>query len=500
MNPYSRLIPRLNGKEIEERFGDYLGLVKKGVAGFIIFGGELETVREKIRELQSAADRPLIIASDLEQGLGQQIEGGTLFPPAMAIASALTKKGLKFQVSSSRLKLLRKAFRAIALEAKYAGINTILAPVLDINTNPDNPIIATRAFGEDADTVSFFGCEMINVLQQNGIAACGKHFPGHGDTETDSHISLPVVKKDLDSLEHNEFVPFQRAVSEGVSMIMLGHLSVPALDPSGIPASLSGRAVSYLRDRMGFRGLIITDAMNMGGIGQYTENEASLMALKAGVDIILHPSDPDAVATYLSEMNYSAQENPPSPPFSKGGKILHPPFRKGDGGGFLLPPFSADNNPPISFASHQKLSDDLAGMAITTEGEEDVKITKPFMIILSEDKVEKGERLVNALKQRYAGFQYCSIFPGDGIPWALIPKDHDLIVSVFSQIKAWKGQTAGWLRKAIEGLDGRAKIFISFGNPYVIRNVRNAPKINAFWASASAQRAIAARLTSYDTP
>ena len=488
MNPYSRLIPRLNGKEIEERFGYYLNLVEKGVAGFIIFGGELEMVRAGVRNLQNAAHHPLIIASDLEQGLGQQIEGGTLFPPAMAIASAL--RGAPGEEASS---MLEKIYTAFAKEAEYAGINTILAPVLDINTNPDNPIIATRAFGEDSDTVSLFGCEMIKALQQNGIVACGKHFPGHGDTEIDSHISLPVVRKDLHSLEHSELVPFRRAIDEGVGMIMLGHLSVPALDPTGRPASLSGRAVSCLRDRMGFRGLIITDAMNMGGIGQYTENEATLMALNAGVDIILHPSDPDAVATYLSEVNYRAQENPPSPPFSIGGKIFHPPFRKGDGGGFFAD--LSPENIKIDFAEHQRLSDELAGMAVTVEGNIDLKITKPFMIILKEDKVEKDEHFVNALKQRYAGFQYLSIFPGDDIPWSIIPKDHDLIVSVFSQVKAWKGQTAAGVQRAIETLDGRAKIFISFGNPYVLRNARNTARIYAYWDSRSAQKAVAEKLS-----
>lgn len=488
MNPYSRLIPRLNGKEIEERFDYYLGLVKKGVAGFIIFGGELETVRGKLREFQNASDHPLIIASDLEQGLGQQIEGGTVFPPAMAIASAL-KSAQREEASS----MLERLYTAFAEEAIYAGINTILAPVLDINTNPDNPIIATRAFGEDSDTVSFFGCEMIKALQQNGILACGKHFPGHGDTEIDSHISLPVIKKELTSLENNEFVPFRRAINEGVGMIMLGHLSVPALDPTGRPASLSGRAVSYLRDRMGFRGLIITDAMNMEGIGQYTENEASLMALDAGVDIILHPSDPDAVATYLSEVNYRAQENPPSPPFSIGGKVFHPPFRKGDRGGFFAD--LSPENIKIDFAEHQRLSDRLAGMAVTAEGNLDIKITKPFMIILKEDKVEKDEHFVDALKQRYAGFQYLSIFPGDDIPWSAIPQDHDLIVSVFSQVKAWKCQTAAWLQRAVDNLDGRAKIFISFGNPYVLRNVRNTPRIYAYWDSRSAQKAVAEKLS-----
>ncbi|MFH1014812.1 MAG: glycoside hydrolase family 3 N-terminal domain-containing protein, partial [Nitrospirota bacterium] len=184
MNFYKFIIARLNGRDIEKEFNYYLRLVKKGVAGFIVFGGELNTVRRGISELQKEADDRLIIASDLEQGLGQQIEGGTIFPPAMAVASAIKKDSSRFTVHCSQLKLLRKVFKAIAIEARYAGINTIFAPVLDINTNPRNPIISTRAFGEDPESVSFFGCEMIKTFQSHGITACGKHFPGHGDTET----------------------------------------------------------------------------------------------------------------------------------------------------------------------------------------------------------------------------------------------------------------------------------------------------------------------------
>ena len=196
------------------------------------------------------------------------------------------------RISTQELKILRSVFKAVAVEARYAGINTIFAPVLDINTNPKNPIISTRAFGESAESVSFFGCEMIKIFQSYGITACGKHFPGHGDTETDSHIKLPKIKKDIKALSKTELAPFRNAVKAGVKMIMLGHLNVPALDPSGIPVSLSQKAVSYLRNKLGFKGVIITDAMNMGGIGKYSEEKASLMALNAGVDILLHPADP----------------------------------------------------------------------------------------------------------------------------------------------------------------------------------------------------------------
>jgi len=307
MNFYKFIIARLNGRDMEKDFDYYLRLVKKGIAGFIVFGGELNTVRQGISELQKAADGCLIIASDLEQGLGQQLEGGTIFPPAMAIASAITphlppldKGGIRGgEVSSNKLKLLKKIFKAVAVEARYAGINTIFAPVLDINTNPKNPIISTRAFGESSENVSFFGCEMIKTFQSYGITACGKHFPGHGDTETDSHIKLPKIKKDLKALSKTELAPFRNAVKAGVRMIMMGHLNAPALDPSGVPVSLSQKAVSYLRNKLGFKGIIITDAMNMGGIGRYSEEKASLMALNAGVDILLHPTDPDKVVGYL---------------------------------------------------------------------------------------------------------------------------------------------------------------------------------------------------------
>ena len=262
-NYYQFIIPRLNGAEIRKKFASYRTLVKKGVAGFIVFGGELKTLRKYLTELQRESELPLIISSDLERGLGQQVRGGTLFPPAMALASAV-KSNQQSAFSSKDLRLLRDSFRAVAAEAKYAGINTIFAPVLDVNTNPLNPIISVRAFGEDPETVSFLGCEMIREIQGRGLAACGKHFPGHGDTAVDSHLRLPVVSKDLRRLRTDALPPFQRAVKEQVKMIMLGHLKVPALDRSGTPVSLSKKAVGFLREKMKFSGIVITDAMNMG--------------------------------------------------------------------------------------------------------------------------------------------------------------------------------------------------------------------------------------------
>ena len=219
-----------------------MALVREGIAGFIIFGGELESVKKAVKELQSVAALPLVISSDLERGLGQQLRGGSVFPPAMALGRAWHQDP----------GLVRRSFEIVAEEAAYAGINTVFAPVLDIDSNPDNPIISTRAFGSRSEDVSSIACAMIDAFTSRGIVACGKHFPGHGDTSVDSHIGLPVLKRTINELNERELAPFYDAIRCGVPMIMAGHLGVPALDPSGTPVTLSRPALDYLRDEMGF--------------------------------------------------------------------------------------------------------------------------------------------------------------------------------------------------------------------------------------------------------
>ena len=502
MNFYKFIIARLNGRDIEREFDYYLGLVKKGIAGFIVFGGELNTVRQGIRELQKEADGCLIIASDLEQGLGQQLQGGTVFPPAMAVAKAIQNS--KFKIQNSKLKVLRRVFKAIAIEARYAGINTIFAPVLDINTNPKNPIISTRAFGEDPESVSFFGCEMIKIFQSHGITACGKHFPGHGDTETDSHIKLPKIKKDIKALSKTELAPFRNAVKAGVKMIMMGHLNVPALDPSGIPVSLSQKAVSYLRKNLGFKGIVITDAMNMGGIGKYSEEKASLMALNAGVDILLHPTDPDKVVSYLS--------TPPLPPLGKGGIRGGRRLRIFRDGLIRFPSKALPD-----FSENKRLAEKITKMAIKIGGQlKPLHFFAPLLIILSDDANERGMTLYTVLKSRYRSLKYLHFRQGEDLKSGGVLKDRELIVAVFSSIRAWKGGASPWLLKCITELKDKAEIFISFGSPYIIDNISDrigdcprftdrakrsrrigtvpVVKIYAYWDSEAAQKAVAEML------
>ncbi|MGC2062487.1 MAG: glycoside hydrolase family 3 N-terminal domain-containing protein [Thermodesulfovibrionales bacterium] len=483
-NYYQFIIPRLNGDDIKKEFSSHLSLAKKGIAGFIIFGGRLKEVRKHIRQLQETSELPLIIAADLERGLGQQLKGGTLFPPAMALAKAAGRKDSSFRdqgagkthVSNSGLKILRQSFQALAEEARYAGINTILAPVLDINTNPDNPIIGVRSFGEDSSTVSFFGEEMIRTLQNNGIATCGKHFPGHGDTAVDSHISLPSIRRSLASLNRAELRPFRKAVAAGVAMLMLGHLDVPALDSSGIPVSLSGKVVAYIRKSLHYKGLLITDAMNMGGLSGFSEEEASLMALRAGVDIILHPLHTERVAAYLREKAYLPHN------------LRLAEFRRG----LLRLPDKALPR----FEKHAQLSDTLTAMTLSLPINFRVR-PAPLVVILSDEKEKQGNQFIEALRntlpdvscitlnqqrQRKNGLRRIA---------AMATGKKTVITAVFSETRAWKGQTVGWLQESIAALNPLTGLFVSFGNPYLINNIPAERKLLAYWNAEIAQRAAA---------
>ena len=291
---YQLIIQRLNGQDIHsEGYRERIfELVRKGIGGFIVFGGERDSVKAFIAELQSLSEIPLFIASDIERGVGQQFQGCTVFPCQMAVSAAVNK------FNPEDVSIMRDAVKAVALEAIEVGINMLFIPVLDINSNPDNPIICTRAFADNPEDVSWFGAEYIKALEDSCLISCAKHFPGHGDTSTDSHIALPVITKSYDELMMADIVPFVQAVRAGCRSIMIGHLSVPAID--SVPASFSGKILrDLLRKELGFEGLIITDALNMSALAGFDNLPARCM--NAGVDILLHPADPDLTVQQLED-------------------------------------------------------------------------------------------------------------------------------------------------------------------------------------------------------
>ncbi len=256
-------------------------VVELGIGGYTIFGGNVDSVAEMNRELSEAASHPLLVSSDLERGLGQQLEGGTVLPSQMAVG-ATGIPDLAFAQGW-----------VTAVEARAVGINLIFSPVADVMSEPENPIIGIRSFGGDAETVASFTTSFIRGCRLGGAAATAKHFPGHGDTSLDSHIELPVVRAGAAILENRELVPFRAAVDEGVPAVMTAHVAYPELTGDETPATLSpGIVDGILRDGLGYEGLVVTDALLMGGITEtWTCDEAAIRAVEAGADVLLMPDD-----------------------------------------------------------------------------------------------------------------------------------------------------------------------------------------------------------------
>jgi len=258
-----------------------------GVGGVIFLGGSVAELALRTQQLQDWATFPLLMAADVEEGVGQRFSGGTWFPPPMALgAIAQTNLPLAQQYAA-------EIGAAIAQEALAVGLNWMLAPVVDVNNNPQNPVINVRALGESPDTVSALATAFIEGAQPYSVLTCAKHFPGHGDTATDSHLELPLIPHPRDRLQRIEWPPFQAAIAAQVDAVMSAHLLLPTLDER-YPATLSPRILTgELRQGMGFEGLIVTDALVMGAIAnRYGANEAPVLAVEAGADILLMPVDP----------------------------------------------------------------------------------------------------------------------------------------------------------------------------------------------------------------
>lgn len=258
-----------------------------GVGGVILLGGSTCELVVRIEQMQSWAQVPLLIAADIEQGVGQRFSGATWMPPAMALGAIA-----RFDLPQA-CALAREMGAITAQEAQAVGLNWLLAPVVDVNNNPENPAISLRAFGETAETVIPLIEAFIKGTQDYGVLTTAKHFPGHGDTSTDPHLDLPLIPHSRERLDQVELAPFRAAIAAGVSSVMTAHLQVPALDPD-YPATLSSLVLTQLlRQEMGFDGLIVTDALVMQAITRhYGAYDAPIMALEAGADVVLMPVDP----------------------------------------------------------------------------------------------------------------------------------------------------------------------------------------------------------------
>jgi len=271
----------------------YVNDVKVG--GFIVYQNEVYAQAVLLNELQKISKHPLLISADYENGVSFRAKGGTIFPSNMALGAA-NNEDLTHQMGE-----------IIARESRESGVFYNFAPVIDLNNNPENPIINVRSFSENTSTVIKLGNAMVSGMQENHLLATGKHFPGHGNTSVDSHRDLPIISGSRKELFQVELKPFIKEIENGIMSIMVGHLAVPAFDSDSLPATLSKKIVTgLLKNELGFKGLIVTDALNMRAItNSFTTADASVAAFNAGCDILLYPKDVDEAATAIIEAVHS---------------------------------------------------------------------------------------------------------------------------------------------------------------------------------------------------
>lgn len=263
------------------------------VGGFIVSVGSPLDIAAKLNALQGISELPLLVSADLETGVGFRARGGFFLPNAIDLGGATTFP-LQMALGASRdTALAYEMARVTAREGRALGIHIAFGPDLDVNNNPANPVIGARSYSEDPQLAARLGSAYVRGLQEHGMLATGKHFPGHGDTEVNSHLALSVVTASRARLDSVELVPFRAAIRAGIGAIMTFHGFLPALDSSGAPATLSPKVMTdLLRRELGFEGLLVTDAMDMAGVvNQYGVYEASKRALAAGNDVLLMPSD-----------------------------------------------------------------------------------------------------------------------------------------------------------------------------------------------------------------
>jgi beta-N-acetylhexosaminidase len=464
---------------------------QEGVGGVTMSLGTPIEVADKLNYLQRRARVPLLVASDLEPALMRleagifphyllETGGATGFPTAMAIAATGRNEDV-FDVA-----------RAIAREARAVGIHINFAPVVDVNINPNNPVIGTRSFGEDPQRVARLAEQFIRGTHAGGALATAKHFPGHGDTDVDSHVGLPVVTAGMVRLNAVELVPFRASVDAGADLVMSAHISLPALGgDSTTPATLRKDVMeALLRDSLRFRGVTITDALSMEGVGKgYTIEESVVRAINAGTDILLRPGDDVTRAINGVMAGLQRGELTPARIDAAVTRILWMKARLGLTSQREVPlePVRA----VVGSAAHRALSQDVAQRAITLlrdsgatvplsassriaivnyMPETELKAGRAFTREMARLRPPAGPRIVAKISPATSRSQLDSLAlqlgSADAIVLAVYVRrvEGEGRTTVPPHVAAWIDSVAGGRRAAV----------VAFGNPYIIRQIPRA--------------------------
>ena len=484
-------------------------VVDNHIGGIVLFHGPVYESVILVNRMQELAKYPLLISADLEAGSGMRFDDTVNFPWNMAIAA------------TGNPDYARRAGELTAREARAMGIQQLLAPVSDVNNNAANPVINVRSYGEDPTDVARYVSAFIEGAQKAGVIATAKHFPGHGDTATDSHRGLPEIDVTRERLNSVELVPFRAAVNAGVGAVMTGHIGLPLIDSTEItplpkdvklkatdttedgeiistkgtmPTTLSPVMNGILRNDLHFDGLIVTDAMSMSGLTLYfTQEEASVRALEAGADLLLKPADPDAalrgVRDAVKKGRLTEQRIDQS-----ARKVLAAKYDLGLAQQRLMPLDAIDRE--VAGTATTDLADDIARAAITLV-RNDAKLlplnlnssSRVFNLAITngDDRATIAQPFIGAMSR--GGIKMDTVVLDDRSSDADVAKGIDkamhaevVIVSMYGRVRSGQARSVALPdpgTKALNELISRNArlVGISFGNPYILMS---SPKLQTY--------------------
>jgi len=464
------------------------GLVLVNVAnGRLIDRAEPYALAVFLNRLQRLAKTPLLVAGDFERGVSMRVEDTTVFPHAMAFAAAGDPE------------LTRQQGAVTAREARAIGVHWVFYPVADVNNNPDNPIINIRSFGEDPEVVAQHVRAFIEGARLDPrfrVLTAAKHFPGHGDTAVDTHLNLATIPADRERLERLELIPFRAAIRAGVDSIMTAHLAVPALESPEVPATLSRAILSkLLRQQLGFKGIVITDALEMGGIAKaFGSGEAAVRALEAGADLLLLPSDPEAALAGVLEAIRKGRirRKRIEESFER---LLRAKRALGlvrqrfvDPGAIL-----ETVNTPEAGRKAQEVADRAVTLLKNDGGTAPLRSPKSaaFLLLTEGRHGSAGQTLSREIRRRAPGATMIVLDPA--MSWGMLEDAvrqaqpaETIVVAAFASVAAYRGNLglAGEYPRLIEALlaSGKPVALVSLGNPYLVRHF---PGVSAYLATFS---------------
>ncbi|MEO7216673.1 MAG: glycoside hydrolase family 3 N-terminal domain-containing protein, partial [Gemmatimonadaceae bacterium] len=486
------------------------------VGGILMSIGSPIEMAVKLNALQRVSDLPLLVSADLETGAGMRARGGYFVPNGIDLGGATVFPSEMAYGAANDTALTYTEGQITAIEGRALGIHINFSPVMDVNNNPENPVINTRSYGENPQAVARLGAAFIHGVQNNGMIATAKHFPGHGDTQTNSHLALPIVNVTRPRLDTVELVPFRAAIKAGVGAVMTFHGSMPALDSTGAPGTLSSNVITkLLRNELGFNGLIISDAMDMKGVtDMYGATEAIKRAVAAGVDVLIQPVDVpaaiDAVVDGVTEGRYTeTRVSESARRILETKRLLHLDRERyvnldslraivGDSSHVAAAQAAADRSITVVRDSlHMlplKLTTGTKVLSITVARRTDLAAGSAFNatiaksvpglqqeFVMSDDPAVNYARLENMADS--ADVTIVSSYVGQS--WNVTSVDAP--------------QTfADWIGRMVA--KGRKVVVVAFGNPYLLSQIPTAPEYVVAWDSAPVSQNSAARVLLGITP